>query len=215
MPVKVNEIFYSIQGESSYAGRPCVFVRLSGCNLRCSYCDTAYAYEEGEWLEIADVLNRVRSFGCALVEITGGEPLLQADTPVLARTFLDNGLAVLVETNGSCDISLIDERCIRIIDVKCPSSGESDKNRLDNLDCLTDRDEIKFVIGGREDYDFAADVLASRPFLCKRTKRPLFSPVFGRMPVHVLAGWILADHLDVCLQIQLHKVIWEPDRRGV
>jgi 7-carboxy-7-deazaguanine synthase len=215
LPLKVNEIFYSIQGESSCAGRPCAFVRLTGCNLRCAYCDTQYAYEDGIWLEIPEILRKVSLFDCRLVEITGGEPLLQEQTPALIRTLLNQDFTVLLETNGSLDIGAVDERCIRILDVKCPSSGESEKNRLENLDVLTPDDELKFVIGSRQDYEYAKFILAT--FLPERThlKPPLFSSVFSRIDTQTLAQWILRDHLDVRLQIQLHKLIWGPEQRGV
>ncbi|MCP4715272.1 MAG: radical SAM protein, partial [Deltaproteobacteria bacterium] len=152
--MKVNEIFYSIQGESSYAGYPCVFVRLTGCNLRCSYCDTRYAYDEGEDCTEEQVLERIAAYGCSLVEITGGEPLLQPDTPGLISRLLDRGCRVLLETNGSMDIGSVDRRCVRIVDIKCPSSGEAGRNDEANLARLTAQDEVKFVIGTREDFDF-------------------------------------------------------------
>jgi 7-carboxy-7-deazaguanine synthase len=214
MTLKVNETFYSIQGESSYAGRPCVFVRLSGCNLRCSYCDTQYAYEEGEELEIGEIIDRVASFHCPLVEVTGGEPLMQEETPALIRSLLDEGYEVLLETNGSQDISQVDGRCVRIVDMKCPSSGEDERNDLKNIEKLTDKDEIKFVIGDRKDYEYARkmlDLLGSNPL------RVLvhFSPVFGKLDPKILSEWIMEDHLDVRLHLQLHKVIWGPEQRGV
>jgi 7-carboxy-7-deazaguanine synthase len=215
LPLKVNEIFFSIQGESSYAGRPCAFVRLTGCNLRCIYCDTQYAYEEGTWLEIPEIVRRVSLFNCRLVEITGGEPLIQEQTPELIGTLLDQAFTVLLETNGSQDIGVIDERCIRILDIKCPSSGESERNRLENLDVLTPNDELKFVIGSRPDYEYAKFILST--FLPDRNhlKPPLLSPVSGKIDTQTLAQWILQDRLDVRLQLQLHKLIWDPERRGV
>ena len=215
MPLQVNEIFFSIQGESSHAGRPCAFIRLTGCNLRCSYCDTTYAYDEGSWLEIPEIERQIRLFDCRLVEITGGEPLLQAQTPELIRTLLDRQYTVLLETNGSREIGGVDERCIRIVDVKCPSSGESEKNRLENLDIITPNDEVKFVVGNREDYDYAKAVMSTRLAGRNDLKPPLLSPVFGRLNPESLARWILEDHLDVRLQIQLHKVIWGAEKRGV
>ena len=215
MPLKINEIFFSIQGESSYAGRPCAFVRLTGCNLRCIYCDTQYAYEEGTWLEILEIVRQVSLFNCRLVEITGGEPLLQEQTPELIRTLLNQAFTVLLETNGSRDIGAVDERCIRILDIKCPSSGESEKNRLENLDVLTPNDELKFVIGSRQDYEYANFILST--FLPDRShlKPPLLSPVSGKIDTQTLAQWILQDRLDVRLQLQLHKLIWGPEQRGV
>lgn len=215
MPLQVNEIFFSIQGESSHAGRPCAFIRLAGCNLRCLYCDTRYAYEEGSVREISDIERQIRSFGCRLVEITGGEPLLQAETPELIRTLLDRRYTVLLETNGSMDIGCIDERCIRIVDMKCPSSGESEKNRLENLAIITPNDEVKFVIGDRADFEYAKGVISTHLSRSSGLNPPLISPVFGRMNPESLARWILEDHLDVRLQIQLHKVIWGAEKRGV
>jgi 7-carboxy-7-deazaguanine synthase len=215
MPLNVNEIFFSIQGESSYAGRPCVFVRLTGCNLRCSYCDTVFAYEEGDSREIEDILARVRQYGCPLVEVTGGEPLLQEETPALIRSLLDQGHQVLLETNGSRDIGCIDERCSRIVDMKCPSSGESGKNRIENLAIVTPNDEVKFVVGDREDFEYAKGLISTYLSWREGLKPPLISPVFGRIPPESLARWILDDHLDVRLQIQLHKWIWAAEKRGV
>jgi 7-carboxy-7-deazaguanine synthase len=213
--LKVNEIFYSIQGESSYAGRPCVFVRLTGCNLRCSYCDTRYAYEEGDDLEIGEIIDRITSHCCGLVEITGGEPLMQKDTPLLIRRLLDLGFEVLLETNGSMDIGIVDDRCVKILDIKCPSSGETKRNYLENLKRLQPKDEIKFAIGGRDDYDYAKNTLSFIDRAKGNIKPPLFSLVYGKMNPELLAQWILADHLDVRMQIQLHKTIWGPETRGV
>jgi 7-carboxy-7-deazaguanine synthase len=213
--LQVNEIFYSIQGESSYAGRPCVFVRLTGCNLRCTYCDTRYAYEEGKELEIEDIADRVSSYACGLVEITGGEPLLQKDTPMLVDRLLDCGHQVLLETNGSRDISIVDSRCVKIVDIKCPSSGQADRNDLNNLGRLDGHDELKFVIGSRDDYAFAKGVLDSAKDRLPEAGRVHFSPVFGLIPPRMLAEWILKDHLNTRLSLQLHKIIWGPDQRGV
>lgn len=215
MPLKVNEIFFSIQGESSHAGRPCAFIRLAGCNLRCTYCDTRYADEEGSWREMSDIEQELRPFRCRLVEVTGGEPLLQAQTPELIRRLLDGGYRVLLETNGSQDINAVDDRCTRIVDVKCPSSRQSDKNRLANLEIITPNDEVKFVIGDRDDFDYAKAVISAHLSRCGDLKPPLFSPVFGRLNPESLARWILEDHLDVRLQIQLHKWIWGAEKRGV
>ncbi len=213
--LKVNEIFYSIQGEASFAGRPCVFVRLTGCNLRCAYCDTRYAYYDGIDMSIPDILDRVGRYNCSLVEITGGEPLVQAETPALITDLLQENFQVLMETNGSLDISAIDERCIRIIDIKCPSSGEHEKNDFQNLSRITPRDEFKFVIGNRDDYEFARSVL-ERIQRHGSGKNPVhMSPVYGTMAPEELAEWILEDHLTVSLGLQLHKVIWGPERRGV
>lgn len=215
MTLKVNEIFYSIQGESSYAGRPCVFIRLTGCNLRCSYCDTPYAYEQGEDLEIDAIVRRVSSHQCRLVQVTGGEPLIQSETPHLIDKLLAEGYEVLLETNGTRDISEVDERCVRILDVKCPSSGEADKNDLSNLWKLGEKDEMKFVIGNRDDYEYAKNILDREQAVVSRINAVHFSPVFDKMNPKGLAEWILEDRLNVRLQIQMHKVIWDPDQRGV
>ena len=214
MSLVVNEIFYSIQGESIYSGVPCIFIRLTGCNLRCSYCDTTYAYYEGIELRIEEILSRVDNYKCSLIEITGGEPLLQGDTPLLIDRLLEKKYEVLLETNGSIDISVVDSRCIKIVDIKCPSSGENDKNDLKNLKRLNQKDQIKFVIGSRKDYEFAKETTKSIPpgFPMKNI---LFSPLIEQMHTSQLAEWILEDHLRVRLQIQLHKIIWPERERGV
>ena len=211
----VNEIFYSIQGESSFAGQPCVFVRLTGCNLRCSYCDTQYAYSEGRDYPIDQILEIVQSHQCPLVELTGGEPLLQEETPVLVNNLLSKNFHVLMETNGSIDINRVSSECIKIVDVKCPSSGEESKNDLENLNRLSSQDELKFVIGDRADYEFACDILESRKMARPSLKKTHFSPVYGKMQPDILVRWILDDHLDVRLQLQMHKYIWDPKKRGV
>ena len=215
MALVVNEIFYSIQGESSFSGRPCVFVRLTGCNLRCTYCDTRYAYEEGDALELSKILDKVSNFKCPLVEVTGGEPLLQEETPALIYSLLENGYEVLLETNGSLSMSTIDGRCTKIIDIKCPSSGEHEKFDSKILSSFSDGDEIKFVISNREDYVYAREMLVhlrQGPLV----KDPVhFSPVFGILEPQTLADWMLADNLDARLNLQLQKVIWGPEQRGV
>jgi 7-carboxy-7-deazaguanine synthase len=215
LSLKVNEIFYSIQGESSYAGRPCVFIRLTGCNLRCSYCDTRYAYEEGTDMEFQQLLTQVSAYRCSLIEITGGEPLLQADTPPLIRRLLEKKFTVLLETNGSRNIRTVDDRCIKIMDLKCPSSGMENRNDLKNLGRLSPGDELKFVIGDRPDFEFARQILdAYQEFFPERT--PVhFSPVFGELEPKRLAQWILDERLDVRLQLPLHKLLWDPYQRGV
>jgi len=215
VPLKVNEIFYSIQGESTYAGRPCVFVRLTGCNLRCSYCDTQYAYEEGGIMEVNHIFEQVDPHQCRLVEITGGEPLVQDDTPILIESLLDDGYQVLLETNGSMDISRVDERCVKIVDIKCPSSGMMKKNDLDNLGRMTTGDELKFVLGTREDYEYAKRILGYKELDSERGNPVNFSPIFGKLDPKTLSEWILEDHLDVRLHLQLHKYIWGPETRGV
>ncbi len=215
MALLVNEIFYSIQGESSYAGLPCVLVRLAGCNLRCTYCDTKYAYGEGSAMNIPEIIGRVRGYNCRLVEITGGEPLIQTDTPALISGLIDMGLTVLLETNGSVDISAVDGRCIRVLDIKCPSSGEAEKNDFGNLSVLTHEDEIKFVVGDRADYEYAKWVMSEFAGVLGSLKPPIISPVFGKIDLKSLAAWILNDRLRARLQVQLHKIIWGPDLRGV
>ncbi|MBW2100576.1 MAG: radical SAM protein [Deltaproteobacteria bacterium] len=212
--LKVNEIFCSIQGESLYAGRPCVFVRLSGCNLRCSYCDTHYAYDEGTKMSIPEIMDRVAAFQCSLVEVTGGEPMLQDDTPLLIRRLLENGDEVLLETNGSLDISSVDGRCIKIVDVKCPSSGEETKNDLENLKRLHTHDQVKFVIANRKDYEYARKISELKCFQIPPGNR-LFSPVSEKMNPADLAEWIIEDNLNVRLHLQLHKIIWPGNQRGV
>lgn len=214
MTLLVNEIFYSIQGESLHSGRPCTFIRLTGCNLRCSYCDTRYAYEEGEQMEIGKILERIASYRCPLVEVTGGEPLFQDDTPILIQRLLEKGYDVMMETNGSFNISRVDKRCMKIVDIKCPSSDQSDNNDLENLRRLDFKDQVKFVIGNREDYEYANNILklidADFP-----VDRILFSPVTGKMAPADLARWILDDNLNVRLHLQLHKIVWPDNVRGV
>lgn len=210
----VNEIFHSIQGESSYAGLPCVFVRLTGCDLRCSWCDTAYAFLEGRRREVGDVLDEVASYGCRLVEVTGGEPLLQPDVYPLLQGLIDAGHDVLVETGGHVSIGRVPPGVVRIMDVKCPGSGEAGRVHWDNLGLLGAHDEVKFVIGDRADYDYAKAVVA-RDRLSARVAAVLFSPVYGRLRAADLAAWVLADGLPVRLQLQVHKHIWEPAARGV
>jgi len=209
----VNEIFYSIQGESLHAGRPCVFVRLGGCNLRCRYCDTRYAYEEGYRLGIHEIMDRIADYKCPLIEITGGEPLFQKETPLLIQKLLECGYEMLMETNGSYDIDWVDRRCIRIVDIKCPSSGESAKTDLDNLKRLTPQDQVKFVIGDRNDYDYAAQVAGSVAVDVPR-HHILFSPVFNQLNPRQLAQWLLRDRFPARLHLQLHKFIWPDIDRG-
>jgi 7-carboxy-7-deazaguanine synthase len=213
--LKVNEIFYSIQGESTYAGWPCAFIRLTGCNLRCSYCDTVYAYDEGEEKTIPAILEAVQRFRCTLVEVTGGEPLLQKETPLLINTLAAQGYRVLMETNGSIDISKVTNECVKIVDVKCPTSGMSHANNLNNLDCLSAHDEVKFVIGSRQDFDFAREVI-DRGCKNRLEKNPIhFAPVSGTLEPGELAKWILDERLRVHLQLQLHRIIWPSRKRGV
>jgi 7-carboxy-7-deazaguanine synthase len=210
----INEIFHSIQGESTHTGRPCVFVRLTACDLRCSWCDTPYAFTEGKKMSIDDVVARVEGYGCDLVEITGGEPLLQRDVYPLMEQLLASGKTVMVETGGHLSIKDVPSPVIRIMDVKCPGSGESGKNHWENLTLLGSQDEVKFVIRDRTDYEYARDVVV-RHGLIDRTAAVLFSPVHGVLPAKDLAAWILADRLPVRLQLQAHKYIWGPEVRGV
>jgi 7-carboxy-7-deazaguanine synthase len=210
----INEIFYSIQGESTHAGRPCVFVRLTGCNLRCRWCDTEYAFFEGRKLTIAEVASIVTSHQCNLVEITGGEPLLQEGIYPLADTLLKSQHTVMIETSGAVDVSRLDPRVIKIMDLKCPGSGECNRNLWSNLGHLSARDEVKFVLADRADYEWARDAIRARN-LDGRVNALLMSPVFGVLDPAELAQWILEDRIPVRLQIQIHKHIWPPDTRGV
>jgi 7-carboxy-7-deazaguanine synthase len=210
----INEIFHSIQGESTHTGRPCVFVRLTACDLRCSWCDTPYAFTEGTKMSVTDVVSRVEAYACDLVEITGGEPLLQRDVYPLMRQLLDLGRTVMVETGGHLSIKDVPSPVIRVVDVKCPGSGESSKNHWENLELLTRQDEVKFVSRDRADYEYARDVVA-RHGLVGRTAAVLFSPVHDVLPSKDLAAWILEDRLPVRLQLQVHKYIWGADVRGV
>ncbi len=209
----VNEIFHSIQGESTRAGQPCVFVRLTACDLRCTWCDTPYAFYEGRKMSVDEVVQAVDEYGCPLVEITGGEPLLQDEVYALMERLLGAGHAVMLETGGHRLIDRVPRAVIKVIDVKCPGSGESDKNEWRNLELLAPHDEVKFVIADRADYEFARDVV-----LWKMPSTPaaiLFSPVHGRLDPKLLAEWVLSDRLAVRVQLQLHKFIWHPSTRGV
>ena len=210
----VNEIFHSIQGESTYAGEPCVFVRLTACDLRCSWCDTPYAFHEGSKMSIDEVLTQVDRFGCPTVEITGGEPLLQKDVYPLMERLLEGGRRVMIETGGHRSIEHVPAGVIRIVDVKCPGSGEAAKMDWENLRRVSSRDQVKFVIKDRGDYEYARAVVA-REGLAGRVEAILFSPVHGVLDARQLAEWILADRLPVRLQLQAHKFIWSPETRGV
>jgi len=210
----VNEIFHSIQGESTHAGRPCVFVRLTACDLRCSWCDTPYAFHEGQKMSVEEVVSRVREHGCEVVEITGGEPLLQKEVYPLMQRLLDEGRTVMLETGGHLSVDRVPDAVIRVIDVKCPGSGEAGQNHWPNLDRLRPTDEVKFVIQDRADYEYARDVVAKHQ-LAGRCAAVHFSPVHDVQPPRELAEWILADRLAVRLQLQAHKYIWDPTTRGV
>ncbi len=211
--LKINEIFYSIQGEALYAGMPCVFVRLTGCNLRCVYCDTCYAYDEGAGMSIDEIMEKISAYPCRLVEITGGEPLCQEAAPRLIGRLLDAGYTVLLETNGSMDLGSVDPRCIKIMDIKCPGSGASQKNNLNNLKYLSSCDQVKCVITCAGDYEFAKNILRST-ILSDQSIPVLFSPASNMMAPATLAEWILADGLNVRLQLQLHKILWPNDCKG-
>jgi 7-carboxy-7-deazaguanine synthase len=210
----INEIFYSIQGESTRAGEPCVFVRLTACDLRCSWCDTPYAFTEGRKMSIDEVVAAVDAHNCPLVEITGGEPLLQEEVYPLMDRLLAEGRTVMLETGGHRPIARVPRAVRKIVDVKCPGSGESAKNDWNNLALLAPHDEVKFVVANRADYDFARDVIA-RHDLAKRAAAVLMSPVHGVLDPKTLSEWMLADRLPARLQLQLHKYIWSPSTRGV
>lgn len=212
--VTINEIFHSIQGESSHAGRPCVFVRLTACDLRCSWCDTPYAFHEGRKRTIDDVVDEVERCGCPLVEITGGEPLLQEGVYPLMDALLARGKTVLIETGGHRSTARVPEQVVTVLDVKCPGSGEAHRMDWDNLARLRPHDEVKFVLRDRADYEYARDVV-SRHALPGRTAAVLFSPVHGVLELKALSEWVLADRLPVRVQVQLHKYIWDPQTRGV
>jgi 7-carboxy-7-deazaguanine synthase len=213
--LRVTEIFRSIQGESTHAGRPCAFVRLTGCPMRCVWCDSEYTFSGGDHISIDEVMQRVGSFGCRLVEVTGGEPLAQKEAHTLIRRLCDEGFEVLIETGGYFSTEDVDERAALILDVKCPASSEADRNHWPNLDRLRpDRDEVKFVIADRGDWEYAVDVI-SRYQLEQRTKAILISPAWNEIDLKNLADWVAISGLQVRLQLQLHKYIWGPDVKGV
>lgn len=211
--LKVNEIFRSIQGESSHAGLPCVFVRLTGCNLRCRYCDTEYAFYDGKQMTVEQTIEGIDRYGTRLVEITGGEPLLQEEVYSLMNGLLGKGYRVLLETGGSLSIKNVPKTVIKIMDLKCPGSGEESKNDYDNINHLAAADEVKFVLLDRKDYEWSRDIL--RRHSLNQKCHVLFSPVYDKLNLKDLAGWILEDRLAVRLQTQLHKIIWGKDTIGV
>ena len=210
----INEIYRSIQGESTWAGLPCIFVRLTFCDLRCSYCDTAYAFYSGHKMTVPEVIERVLALNTPLVEITGGEPLLQKNVLPLMTQLCDLGKTVLIETSGAHDISPIDSRVHRIMDLKTPGSGEVKRNRYENIPYLNRNDEVKFVIGSREDYLWSREKVVEFD-LSNRCGTVLFSPIFGRIDPREIVEWLLEDQLAVRFQIQMHKVIWSPETKGV
>jgi len=209
----LHEIYASIQGESTYAGQPCTFVRTTACNLRCSYCDTPHAFTQGRPYSLDQTFAQVASLGLPLVEVTGGEPLLQpAANPLMSR-LCDAGYSVLLETSGSLDISAVDPRVVRIVDFKTPSSGEEQANLWSNVDALRRKDEVKLVLGNRQDYDWAKDLIERCDLPARCTV--LMGSVFGQLPAGTLAQWIVEDRLPVRQQLQMHKYIWDPAARGV
>lgn len=211
--LKVNEIYHSIQGESTNAGLQCVFIRLTGCNLRCTYCDTEYAFFEGKERSVDEIIEEVKKYNCKLVEVTGGEPLMQDESCELMKKLCDEGFSVMLETAGNMPIKEVDKRVKIIMDLKCPSSGMMDKNLYENVDHLKKDDEVKFVIGNREDYDWMKDIISKYDLQNKCAL--LASVVFGKLEPLTLVNWILEDKLEVRFQLQMHKFIWHPETKGV
>jgi len=212
--LKVHEVYLSVQGESTWAGLPCAFLRLTACDLRCTYCDTEYAFYDGKKRSLRDLFDEVMAFDCPLIEVTGGEPLLQRNVHPLMAAFCDAGKTVLIETSGAHDISPIDPRVHRIMDLKTPSSGECARNLFSNIEHLNQGDEVKFVLGSREDYEWTrARILEFK--LSTRVGAVLLSPIFGKIEPRDIVGWMLEDKLPARFQLQMHKFIWEPRARGV
>jgi len=213
--LRVTEIFRSIQGESTHAGRPCTFVRLTGCPMRCVWCDSEYTFTGGDHFSIDAILQQVRDFGCRLVEVTGGEPLAQREAFELIKRLCDDNYEVLIETGGYVSTEEVDERARIVLDVKCPGSGEAERNHWPNLDRLRpDRDEVKFVIADRTDWDFACGVIRAHD-LQRQARAILISPAWGQIDLKALAGWVAESQLDLRMQLQMHKYIWGPDVHGV
>lgn len=213
MSIKINEIYFSIQGESTHAGRPCIFIRLTYCNLRCTYCDTEYAFYEGNDMEIDAIITAIKQWDCNLVEITGGEPLFQDECNDLMKEMMNQGYEVLLETGGSLSITNVPKKVKKIVDYKCPTSGMEKKNLWSIVNDLESHDEIKFVIGDRTDFEWAKEKIYQYDLdnICTL----LMSPIFGEIEPHIIVDWILQDNLPVRIQIQMHKLIWEPKARGV
>ena len=211
--IKINEIYLSVQGESTHTGLPCIFIRLTGCNLRCSWCDTAYAFHEGKNMSIDEILQKVENFGIHLVEITGGEPLMQDNVYTLMRRLIENGYKVMLETGGSISLERVPKDVIKIMDLKCPGSGEQEKNNLDNLKLLVPHDEVKFVILDKKDYEWSRDII--KRYKINEIAHILISPVFDKLELKEIVKWILKDRLPVRLQTQLHKIIWDKNTIGV
>jgi 7-carboxy-7-deazaguanine synthase len=213
--LRVTEIFHSIQGESTHAGRPCTFVRLTGCPMRCTWCDSEYTFTGGEHIGLDDIMRQVSDFGCSLVEVTGGEPLAQREAFDLIRRLCDEGYEVLIETGGYVSTEAVDERAKIILDVKCPGSGEAERNHWANLGRLRpEMDEVKFVIANRADWDFASEIVTEYE-LETRAKAILISPSWGQIDLKELAGWVVESGINVRMQLQIHKYIWGPDVHGV
>ena len=211
--IKINEIYLSVQGESTHTGLPCIFIRLTGCNLRCSWCDTAYAFHEGKNMSIDEILQKVENFGIHLVEITGGEPLMQDNVYTLMKRLIEKGYKVMLETGGSISLERVPKDVIKIMDLKCPGSGEQEKNNLDNLKLLAPHDEVKFVILDKKDYEWSRDII--KRYKINETAHILVSPVFDKLELKEMVKWILEDRLPVRLQTQLHKIIWDKNTIGV
>ena len=213
MALKINEIYYSVQGESTHAGRPCVFIRLTYCNLRCTYCDTEYAFYEGKDIEITHIMNEIKQWDCNLVEVTGGEPLFQDKCINLLNELVNSNYEVMLETGGSLSISDVPKKVIKIVDFKCPSSAMEKKNLWSIVEDLQPHDEVKFVIGNREDFDWAKDRITE--YALDKICTILFSPTFGKIDPQLIVEWILVENLPVRMQMQMHKMIWSPDKQGV
>ena len=213
MSLKINEIYYSVQGESTHAGRPCIFIRLTYCNLRCSYCDTEYAFYDGKDMEITDIMSEIKRWDCNLVEVTGGEPLFQDECIDLLNELVNSNYEVMLETGGSLSISDVPKKVVKIVDFKCPSSGMVKKNLWSIVDDLQAHDEVKFVIGNREDFDWAKDRITE--YSLDKICTLLFSPTFGEIDPQQIVEWILAENLPVRMQMQMHKMIWSPEEKGV
>ena len=213
MSLKINEIYYSLQGESTHSGCPCIFIRLTYCNLRCSYCDTEYAFYDGKDMEIAHIISEIKRWDCNLVEVTGGEPLFQDECIDLLNELVNSNYEVMLETGGSLSISDVPKKVVKIVDFKCPSSGMVKKNLWSIVDDLQAHDEVKFVIGNREDFDWAKDRITE--YSMDKICTLLFSPTFGEIDPQQIVEWILAENLPVRMQMQMHKMIWSPDKQGV
>ena len=213
MSLKINEIYYSVQGESTHSGCPCIFIRLTYCNLRCSYCDTEYAFYDGKDMEITDIMSEIKQWDCNLVEVTGGEPLFQDECIDLLNELVNSNYEVMLETGGSLSISDVPKKVVKIVDFKCPSSGMVKKNLWSIVDDLQAHDEVKFVIGNREDFDWAKDRITE--YSLDKICTLLFSPTFGEIDPQQIVEWILAENLPVRMQLQMHKMIWSPEEKGV